>query len=352
MALTFGFYNSLNGDRKYNAKQFGSIFDGVIHDGVYINIGNQLMVKATGTNMQVNIQTGRAWFNHTWTLNDTVYAITLPNAEPLLPKYVAVVLEVNETVSIRANSFKVVAGTPAANPQYPTLTNNQTIHQYPLAYVRINAGVTKITQANIINKVGTSDCPFVTSVAASMDIDALIARWETQWNERLASINNEWNTWFTSSQAEYNGFKTEYEGFRVSFRNFMQASDAEFRQFISDNEQAFLTFLNAKDDEFDAAIAAMQAEFGSFWEDFKEGMEEYLQAQEDIWENWFDHIQGQISEDAATNLQRQIDALAYAYVMYNRAVLGVTAFVVQNKVVYGSWGSVAGNKIIVARPAV
>lgn len=35
MAFTFGFYNSLNGDRKYNAEQVSSIFDGLISDGVY-----------------------------------------------------------------------------------------------------------------------------------------------------------------------------------------------------------------------------------------------------------------------------------------------------------------------------
>ena len=60
MALSCGFYNSLDHDRKYNAEQFGSIFDGVIHDGVYMNIGGTMMVKATGADMTVNIQTGRA----------------------------------------------------------------------------------------------------------------------------------------------------------------------------------------------------------------------------------------------------------------------------------------------------
>ena len=30
MAVTYGFYNSLNGDRKYDAKQFSSVFDGLL----------------------------------------------------------------------------------------------------------------------------------------------------------------------------------------------------------------------------------------------------------------------------------------------------------------------------------
>ena len=30
MAIKYGFYNSISGDRTYNATDFGSIFDGII----------------------------------------------------------------------------------------------------------------------------------------------------------------------------------------------------------------------------------------------------------------------------------------------------------------------------------
>ena len=39
MSVTYGFYNSINGDRKYNALEMSSIFDGIIVDGVYMSIG-------------------------------------------------------------------------------------------------------------------------------------------------------------------------------------------------------------------------------------------------------------------------------------------------------------------------
>ena len=34
MALTYGFYNSKNGDRKYDAVAMSRMFDGIIRDGV------------------------------------------------------------------------------------------------------------------------------------------------------------------------------------------------------------------------------------------------------------------------------------------------------------------------------
>ena len=421
MALTYGFYNSLDGDRKYNAKQFGSIFDGVIHDGVYINIGERMIVKASGNGMQVNIQPGRAWFNHTWTLNDTIYPIVLPASEPLLPKYVAVVLEINENLSIRANSFKVVSGTPARNPSYPTLTNNSTVHQYPLAYILINAGVTAITQSSIRNMVGTSSCPYVTSVAASMNIDELVARWESQWNDMINSetntfnnlmsqFNNEWstfyvttsttwsnyfadvqrewasfagtaqstwNTWFDSTQLGWNQYfnqtKTTWTDFlaqkNTAWNTFLTEKESEFQEavsgwdqfvtsarrdwstFMQTSDTDFHSFLEAKDDEFHEEIDVMEQEYGSFWTDFKRGMDEYLAAQKAVWQEWFNHIKGQLSEDAATHLQDQIDSMFWVYVAGKRAVLGTTASIHQNKVILNPWYSVAGSRITLSQPA-
>ena len=42
MALTCGFYNSVDGDRKYDATQFASLFDGVITDGVVAAVATSL----------------------------------------------------------------------------------------------------------------------------------------------------------------------------------------------------------------------------------------------------------------------------------------------------------------------
>ena len=39
MSVTYGFYNSLNGDRKYDSAQISSIFDGLIVDGIFASIG-------------------------------------------------------------------------------------------------------------------------------------------------------------------------------------------------------------------------------------------------------------------------------------------------------------------------
>jgi len=64
LSVTYGFYNSVNGDRKYDAIQVSSIFDGIVKDGIFMSIGTSFRVKAA-SGMTVNVGVGRAWFNQT-----------------------------------------------------------------------------------------------------------------------------------------------------------------------------------------------------------------------------------------------------------------------------------------------
>lgn len=193
MAVTYGFYNSLNKDRMYNAEQMSSIFNGIITDGVFSTIGDALMTVA-GTGMQVIVKPGRAWFNSTWTLNDAQLPLDVPAADVSLTRIDAVILEVNSAVATRANSIKVLKGTPSANPTKPALSATETLHQYALAYITVGAGVTSITAANIEINVGKTSCPFITSVLQQTDITDLFNQW-----------NAEFTTWFENVQAQLSG---------------------------------------------------------------------------------------------------------------------------------------------------
>lgn len=104
MSVSSGFFNSLNGDRKYNAAQMSAIFDGLIIDGVFASIGTAFAVKAAG-GLTVNVGIGKAWFDHTWTVNDSILPMTAPEAEVLLDRIDAVVLEVNGMESVRNNTM-------------------------------------------------------------------------------------------------------------------------------------------------------------------------------------------------------------------------------------------------------
>ena len=194
MAVTSGFYNSVSGDRKYNALQMSSIFDGIIEDGVYNSIGDRFSLTA-GEGNTVVVGTGRAWFNHTWTLNDADYPVTLEPSEVILNRYDAIVIEVNGSNAVRNNAIKVIKGVAGSSPSKPTMVKgDNNIWQYPLGYVYVPAGTSSISQSNIEYVVGSSECPFVIAAVQSVDIDALVAQWQ-----------NEFDTWFDNLEIQLSG---------------------------------------------------------------------------------------------------------------------------------------------------
>ena len=188
MAVSYGFYNSKNGDRKYDAVAVSKLFDGLITDGVIGSYGNTFKVTP-GAGNTVQVDTGRAWFDHTWTLNDAVIVIPCDAAEILLDRYDALVLEVNEETTVRANTIKMVKGSPSSYPTKPSLIKTEHVHQYPLAYILRKAGSLTIDTQYIQNMVGTSECPLATGVLKSMNTDQILAQWDS-----------EFKTWFNGER--------------------------------------------------------------------------------------------------------------------------------------------------------
>lgn len=281
MSVTYGFYNSKNRDRRYDAIQMSSIFDGIIRDGVLQHYGTAMMVKES-EGMTVNVGIGRAWFNHTWTLNDALLPLTLPLSEVILNRIDVVVLEVDARESVRANSIKIVKGTPASSPKNPTLIKTNDRWQYPLAYIRVNAGVTAIRQANITNCVGTSACPFVTAPLEKMSIDALVAQWGDQWKAfygaqtaDMESANsfwkNQWRIWFeaqtTEIQEAYLNWEHQWEEFFSSQTTEMQEANANWKALWSG---WFYDYVNANTKEFADWKNSIDKDFRDWWDSIKD----------------------------------------------------------------------------------
>lgn len=194
MAVTYGFYNSLNGDRKYDAIQMSQIFDGIIEDGVYMNIGQTLSVSA-GDGMSVIVGTGRAWFNHTWTLNDAPLPLDVEVPELVANRIDAVVLDIQADLLHRENKIMVLKGPPTTdgNPKKPTLIldDEENHWQYALAFIKVPAGSTEVSQTNITNAVGLEDTPFVKGVLEAMSIDSLVAQWESQFDDWFSELEED-----------------------------------------------------------------------------------------------------------------------------------------------------------------
>lgn len=207
MSVTSGFFNSLYGDRRYSAEQMSALFDGIINDGVFANIGTAFAVNADTGNV-ITIGIGRAWYNSAWVYNDAILPITLDTSEILLDRIDAVVIDVNHSNDVRNGTIEIVKGTASSSPQRPTMISTSEHHQHPLAYIYRKAGSNEIVQANITNMIGTSSCPYITGILQVQNIDKIVAQWEDQWAQWFAAEtqagNNEMTLWMGEKQLEFN----------------------------------------------------------------------------------------------------------------------------------------------------
>lgn len=247
MSVSSGFFNSLNGDRKYNAAQMSAIFDGLIIDGVFASIGTAFAVKAAG-GLTVNVGIGKAWFDHTWTVNDSILPMTAPEAEVLLDRIDAVVLEVNGMESVRENTIKFVKGNPSSAPSRPTLTNEGNVHQYPLCYIYRKYGTAVINQADITPMVGTESTPFVTGILQTISLDELLGKWQDELDRFTDARSQEVDDWITQEESDFTAWFNKMKAD-------LQQEQTVLDQWIASEQADFLAWYNQMKDQLSGDVA-------------------------------------------------------------------------------------------------
>ena len=230
MAFTFGFYDSANHDRRYNAVQMAMIFDGLISDGVYATVGKCFVVKESAEENTVIVQPGRAWFDHTWNYNDADLPIQAPQSEIILDRWDALVIDINANENHRLNDIIWVKGIPSSNPAKPELINTLEHHQHPLCYVFRKANNETITDSDIENMVGKAECPFVTGLLDTISIDDLLLQWKDQWAQFIITYEKSAQDWIAQEKADFQKF---YAEFKTQMNAFEQASGKDFTDWFS-----------------------------------------------------------------------------------------------------------------------
>lgn len=290
MSFASGFFNSVDHDRLYDATDISRLFDGLIRDGIFASIGDCLVVKQSNQ-MNVTVGTGRAWFNHTWSYNDALYPVTIPPSEILMDRIDAVVLEINSVESVRANSIKLIKGTPSSTPTKPALTNTKEVHQYPLAYVTVGKEVTSIRQADIENCVGTSACPFVTGILEVISIEQLIPQWKDILNRFVEENTANFNTWM-------NGEKQDYQAW-------LTAAKKEITDWQATSKSDYQKWYDSIKNGYDQWFATIKAAYDANWSTFQQ----WEKASQTEFDKWFENIKNKLEGDLGAKLTLEAEKL-------------------------------------------
>ena len=210
MAEQSGFFNSnvVNGeyDRIYLAEHFAKYFASFIGNGVFGGKSDELMVfQAIHGGMKVEVSSGMAWINGFWYENTSSLQLDISVADGVLNRIDNIVVRWDRVE--RAIRIEVVRGTPAVNAVAPMLQRNADFYELKLAEIHVKAGITGVTQAEIVDTRLNSDvCGFVVGIIKQFDT--------TEFGKQLDSYISQYAN-------EYKAFLEELELSGVSELNFL-----------------------------------------------------------------------------------------------------------------------------------
>lgn len=195
MAITYGFFNSVDGDRKYNAQDIGRYLHGIVSSGVYADSSTSLQVLAVG-GMNVQVQPGRAMLNYHYMENDEPLTLTLP-AGATQNRLDAIVARVD--MIERRCEITVKTGIPAASVAPPLMQRTAERMEYALAYVHVEKYATAITQENIQDKRPDNNvCGWVHGLINQVDTSTLQLQYEEAYANKMADLE----AYFNEKKAE------------------------------------------------------------------------------------------------------------------------------------------------------
>lgn len=202
MAITSGFFDSVNSDRLYDADQMSTYFEGLISDGVYESIGERFAVTSANDGMKVNVGSGRALILSHWIKNSASETLTLDPSDVAQARIDVVCLRLD--TSARAITIAIKKGTATAGtPTYDPPTRTSGVWELYLASVLIGKGATQPT--SITDLRPSSYCGWVTGIIEQVDTSDLFTQWQTAYAQMFARFDAymqakeaAFNAWFES----------------------------------------------------------------------------------------------------------------------------------------------------------
>ena len=243
MTIYSGIFNSINGDRKYNAWWYALYFSTFIGDGVFPNPSTNLQVIEK-ENMNVIVKPGSGWIKGYFLHSDTDHTLKFDVADGVLKRIDRVVIAIKK-------------GAYASSPVAPTLQRDTDAYELALADVLINNGATVITQANITDtRLNNNLCGIVHGTVNQVDTTTLFNQYQSWINQQKAIYEADVAEWTAEQISEFEAWQSLQEsdleawkyGVEDSFNTWMQQEQSDFvawyqslQNLLDDNIAATLT---------------------------------------------------------------------------------------------------------------
>lgn len=183
MAETSGFFQSVNGDRKYGAAFLAAREAALASNGVH----NDELSVTQGGGMTINVAAGRAFINGYFYQNDGAKSLNISAADATLSRIDAVMLQLN--LNAREIFAMVSKGTPSASPVAPAPIRSGGTYELKLAEIRVAPGTTEITLDMITDtRLNSEVCGIVSGTIGKLDTAEFYKTMQASFDKFMADL--------------------------------------------------------------------------------------------------------------------------------------------------------------------
>lgn len=222
MAQRYGFFNSINNDRTYDASDVARFLSNFFTNGIF----NNGLAVSSNDNMTVSIAIGNANINGYVYENTESLTLDVEVADNELSRIDSVVVRLDLTN--RQITTQITQGQYASSPSQPTLTRSGNIYDLRLANILVPAGASRITAEQISDTRFGSDCGNVVQAVQYLDTADIFAQYENYFNNWFNELQDELN----SNQA--GNLQSEINNNRLALGLYVDNYDSEQTYAVGD----------------------------------------------------------------------------------------------------------------------
>lgn len=188
MAQKYGFFNSVNNDRVYDASDVAGFLKKFFTNGVF---NNSLGVSAND-NMTVSVAVGNANINGYSYENTETLVFDINESDSELGRIDSVICRLDLTN--RQITTMILEGSYSSDPSQPSITRTGTIYDLRLANISVPAGAIRITADMITDTRFGADCGNVTQAVLELDTSEIFAQYTKYFNDWFNELQDELNS--------------------------------------------------------------------------------------------------------------------------------------------------------------
>ena len=225
-----GFFNAVDMDRLYDAEQMCLPYNRIVSNGVFATPqgtpSTDLQTVSAENGMDIIVQAGQGMFANKWYKNPSGITITVPLNTSINPRIDSVIAQVDTRMSGRIGNIVYRTGEPAASPTPPNIGTVEGVVEYRLANVAVAPGAAAITNADITDLRGSSECLWVTSLIQQVDTSTLFQQYQAAYENFFTESTEEFEDYKEQVEADWDEFVSQLTQQLTATMNLMILTNA------------------------------------------------------------------------------------------------------------------------------